>query len=143
MEMICKEGQLLFIKWVIDIESRQFPSKSEAKDFLPTEVKGKFQLWDVEIGGRIFGVSIEGKWNPIGKLDLMINGKPEEKQLAVLFLSPEEIQILIDSDPIKMAVELKPFWKNLKKNPEFSKVKFPEGHSKEADLLADLNDIGL
>jgi hypothetical protein len=118
-------------------------SKSEAKDFLPTEVKGKFQLWDVEIGGRIFGVSIEGKWNPIGKLDLMINGKPEEKQLAVLFLSPEEIQTLIDSDPIKMAVELKPFWKNLKKNPEFSKVKFPEGHSKEADLLADLNDIGL
>lgn len=32
MEMICKEGQLLFIKWVIDVESRQFPSKSEAKD---------------------------------------------------------------------------------------------------------------
>jgi hypothetical protein len=42
-----------------------------------------------------------------------------------------------------MAVALKPFWKNIKKNPEFSEVKFPEGYSKEADLLSDLNDIGL
>ena len=27
MEMICRAGQLLLIKWVIDVESRQFPSK--------------------------------------------------------------------------------------------------------------------
>jgi hypothetical protein len=118
-------------------------TQSEARDFLPTEVKREFRLANIKIDGIDFKVSIEGKWNPEGKKDLLMNGKPEEKQLVVLLFSPEEIQTLVDLDPIKMAVALKPFWKNIKKNPEFSEVKFPEGHSKEADLLSDLNDVGL
>ena len=119
-------------------------SKSEAKDFLPTEVKGKFQLWDVAIGGRIFRVSVEGKWNPVGKLDLMLNGNSDEKELCSFMAnSPEEVQEMIYANPAKMAVELKSIWKELKKLPGYSELEFPEGHSKEADLLADLNDIGL
>jgi hypothetical protein len=119
-------------------------TKSEAKDFLPTEVKGQFKIWDVVIGGRMFRVSLEGKWNPVGKLDLMLNGKYEEQGLCDFMAnSPEEVQEMIHANPAKMAVELKSIWKELKKLPGYSGLEFPEGYSEESDLLADLNDIGL
>jgi hypothetical protein len=119
-------------------------SKSEAKDFLPTEVKGQFQLWDVSIGGRIFRVSIEGKWNPVGKLDLMLNGNSDEKELCSFMAnSPEEVQEMIDSNPSKMAIEFKSIWKDVKKLPGYEGLHFPESHSQEADLVSDLTNIGL
>jgi hypothetical protein len=42
-----------------------------------------------------------------------------------------------------MAVELKEIWKTLKKTPGYEKLKFPPEHSEEAEMLADLAEIGL
>lgn len=120
-------------------------SIAEAKDFLPTDVEGEFRLWHVSIGGETFNIKIEEKWNPVGKLDLLLNGTPEEKRLAFMCFDapPDEIQRAIDSNPSKMAIELKTIWKDLKKLPGYEGLHFPESYSQEADLLADLNDIGL
>lgn len=119
-------------------------SIDEAKEFLPTDVKGEFQLWDVSIGRESFRITLKEKWNPIGKLDLMINGTPDEKKIASMLVnSPEEIQAMIDSDPSKMAIEFKGIWKEVKKLPGYEGLNFPESHSQEADLVADLTGIGL
>jgi hypothetical protein len=120
-------------------------SIDEAKEFLPTDVKEEFKLWDVSIGGESFRITLKGKWNTEGKLDLIANGTPEEKMLvSMVFNAPsEEIQTMIDSDPSKMAILLKPIWKDLKKIPGYEGLNFPESHSQEADLVADLTGIGL
>lgn len=57
-------------------------------------------------------------------------------------ITPEAIQEFINLDPAKAAVALKGRWTEIKKNPKFAGVKFPS-HSTEADLLADLSDVGL
>jgi hypothetical protein len=119
-------------------------SIEEAKEFLPTDSEGNFRLHRVKIGNYTFSINIEKKWNPAGKLDLMINGTPEEKRLAsMLFNTPEEIQEMIDSNPSEMADSLKSIWKEIRKLPGYEGLHFPESHSKGADLLADLDDIGL
>jgi hypothetical protein len=116
----------------------------EAKEFLPTDSEGNFRLHRVRIGNYPFSINIERKWNPVGKLDLMINGTSEEKRLASMLVNtPEEIQEMIDSDPTEMAVALKSIWNDLKRSPEYKDLKFPDKYSKGADLLSDLTDIGL
>jgi hypothetical protein len=60
-----------------------------------------------------------------------------------LFLSPEEIQKLIDENPEETVVALKSMWKNYKTDPEYKNLKFPKGLESDLDLLSDLNDIGL
>ena len=57
-------------------------------------------------------------------------------------ITPEAIQEFINLDSAKAAVALKGKWTEMKKNPKFSGLKFPS-HSTEADLLADLSDVGL
>jgi hypothetical protein len=42
-----------------------------------------------------------------------------------------------------MAVDLKGVWKALKGVPGYEKLKFPPEYSEEAEMLADLDDIGL
>ena len=58
-------------------------------------------------------------------------------------INPEAIQEFIDLDPSKAAIVLKGMWTKLKADPKYSNVKFPELHSKTADLLGDLSDVGL
>ena len=58
-------------------------------------------------------------------------------------INPEAIQEFIDLDPSKAAIALKGMWTEMKKDPRFSGVKFPEGYADDADLVADLSDIGL
>lgn len=117
----------------------------EAKEFLPTDVEGDFILYRVRIGDYTFNnITIKEKWNPIGKLDLMINGVSWEKKLATMLANtPEEIQEMIDSDPSKMVIGFKRIWKDVKKLPGYERLHFPESHSQEADLVSDLTDIGL
>jgi len=58
-------------------------------------------------------------------------------------ITPEAVQEYIDQNPIQAAVGLKSIWTKLKEDPRYSGVKFPESHSKNADLLGDLSDVGL
>jgi len=58
-------------------------------------------------------------------------------------ITPEAVHKFIDQNPIEAAVGLKGIWTKLKEDPRYSEVKFPESHSKNADLLGDLSDIGL
>jgi hypothetical protein len=82
-------------------------------------------------------------WNLEGKLKILETGSEADKNLMATLVSPEALQKLIDQNPSKAAVSLKGVWKTLKSNPKYSNLEFPEGHSKEADLLADLTDVGL
>jgi hypothetical protein len=58
-------------------------------------------------------------------------------------INPEAVQEFINQNPIEAAVGLKGIWTKLKADPKYSGVKFPELHSKNADLLGDLSDVGL
>jgi hypothetical protein len=58
-------------------------------------------------------------------------------------INPEAIQKFIDLDPSKAAIALKGMWTEMKQDPRYSGVKFPEGYAGDADLVADLSDIGL
>ena len=86
---------------------------------------------------------VTSDWNLEGKLKILETRSEAAKNLMATLVSPEALQKLIHQNPSKAAVSLKGVWKTLKSNPKYSNLEFPEGHSKEADLLADLNDIGL
>lgn len=58
-------------------------------------------------------------------------------------LSPEIIQEFINSDPVRAAIALKGMWTGMKQDPKYSGVKFPAAQAGDADLAADLTDIGL
>ena len=58
-------------------------------------------------------------------------------------INPESVQEFINHNPIEAAVGLKGIWTQLKADPKYSKVKFPDSHSEDADLLSDLIDVGI
>jgi hypothetical protein len=82
-------------------------------------------------------------WTLEGKLEILKEGSEATKSLISTILSPEAIQQQIDENPVRMAVELKGVWKTLKRMPGYEKLKFPPEHSEEAEMLSDLDDIGL
>ena len=55
----------------------------------------------------------------------------------------EGIQKMINEKPEKMAVLLKSVWKKIKSIPKFSGLEYPEGFGDKADLISDLDVIGL
>lgn len=59
------------------------------------------------------------------------------------FLCPHTMQRLIDNDPAKMAIELSPIWWRIKNVEPYVSVIYPTPYSSEADLLSDLDGIGL
>ena len=58
-------------------------------------------------------------------------------------INPETIQEFINQNPAKAAAGLKGIWTEMKRGPKFSGVKFPEEYAGDADLAADLSDVGL
>jgi hypothetical protein len=95
------------------------------------------------IGGQFYCTEFICQWNLEEKLKILTTGKPEARALIATALPPKHLQKWINKNPIRAAVDLKGIWKTLKSDPKYANLKFPEGHSEEADLLADLNDIGL
>jgi hypothetical protein len=67
----------------------------------------------------------------------------EEKNLLVSAISLEEVQSQINEDPERAMCELKGIWKDLMKDPLWSKLVLPGGHKDFMDLMVDLNEIGL
>jgi hypothetical protein len=82
-------------------------------------------------------------WTPEGKLEILKTGTEAAKALIATVISPETLQKQIDENPIDMSVSLKGVWKTLKRIPGYEKLKFPPEHSEEAEMLSDLDDIGL
>jgi hypothetical protein len=82
-------------------------------------------------------------WTPEGKLEILKTGTEAAKTLIATAISPETLQKQIDGNPVRMAVSLKGVWKTLKGMPGYEKLKFPPEHSEEAEMLSDLDDIGL
>ena len=118
-------------------------SVKEARQILPISCVDLY-LRGIKIEGEIYNVYIrDKKWSPEGRLELIKNGEDQEKKLVFLFLSPEEIQKLIDENPEETVMALKSMWKNYKTDPEYKNLKFPKGLESDLDLLSDLNDIGL
>ena len=72
-----------------------------------------------------------------------LDSKGKEKELLRTLVSPEKIQEKINQNPEKMAFELKWVFNLMQQSPEYKDLVFPKGLKDEADLLADLEDIGL
>lgn len=96
------------------------------------------------IGGRFIydDLTIE-KWDFESKIKVLLEGTERHSKLISTIISPEEIQKIIDEDPISAAIRFKGFWNKLQKMEKYQSVKFPDELQKEADLLADLDAIGL
>jgi hypothetical protein len=84
-----------------------------------------------------------GNWTLEGKLEILKIGTEAAKTLISTIISPEALQKQIDENPTGMAVDLKGVWKTLKGIPGYEKLKFPPEYSEEAEMLSDLDDIGL
>jgi hypothetical protein len=96
------------------------------------------------VGGNFYcDEFIVKKWTLEGKLEILKGGSEAAKSLIATAISPEVIQQRIDENPTGMAVDLKGVWKTLKGIPGYEKLKFPPEHSEEAEMLSDLDDIGL
>jgi hypothetical protein len=79
---------------------------------------------------------------------LSLLGLPEaaefdEEQLSFIISRTGELQNLINQNPEKMVVTLKPVWKKLKTMEEYKDLQWPKGLADEGDLLSTLHNIGL
>jgi hypothetical protein len=82
-------------------------------------------------------------WGVPGLLETIKKVNPKAQKMILDLLTPEKIQQTIDREPEKMAVELKGVWKTLKADPKYAGLKFPEGIQGDAEMLSDLDDVGL
>ena len=96
------------------------------------------------IGGRFIydDLTIE-KWNLESKLTVLLEGTERHSKLISTIIPPEEIQKIIDADPIAAAIRFKGVWNKLQTIEKYQSVKFPDSLQGEALLLSDLNEIGL
>jgi len=83
-----------------------------------------------------------GEWNIDRWLKMLEIGSDKARKLVFSLLTPEELNNKIARDPAAMAINLKTVWND----PEFkvirSKLIWPRGYEKEADLAGDLGNIG-
>ena len=96
------------------------------------------------IGGRFIydDLTIE-KWNFDTKLKVLLEGTERHQHLISTIIPAEQIQSVIDEDPIAAAIRFKGVWKRLKSLEKYKGLKFPDTLQQEADLLSDLDVIGL
>jgi hypothetical protein len=66
----------------------------------------------------------------------------DEEQLEFIISRTKDLQKIINENPERMAVVLKPVWRKLKSMEQYKDIKFPKGLSDEADLLASLHRVG-
>lgn len=98
------------------------------------------------IGGwfKFNGLQIEpGKWTIGNLVREYLGSRGKEKELLRTLVSPEKIQERINRDPEKTAFDLKGVFNLMQQSPEYKNLVFPKGLKDEADLLSDLEDIGL
>jgi len=101
----------------------------------PETIKGWF---------KFNGLQIEpGRWTIGNLVREYLDSRGKEKDLLRTLVSPEKIQERINKDPEKSAVELKGVFNLMQQSPEYKGLVFPKGLETEADLLSDLEDIGL
>jgi hypothetical protein len=79
---------------------------------------------------------------------LSLLGLPEaeqfdDEQLSFIISRTGDLQNLINQNPEKMVVVLKPVWKKLKSMEEYKDLQWPKGLADEGDLLSDLDSVGL
>jgi hypothetical protein len=82
-------------------------------------------------------------WTLEWKLEILKGKSEAAKTLIATSIPPEDLQQMIDENPTGMAFDLKGVWKDLKRVPGYEKLKFPPEYSEEAEMLSDLDDIGL
>jgi hypothetical protein len=76
-------------------------------------------------------------------LDLPEADRFDEEQLEFVISRIGDLQNVINQNPEKMAIRLKSIWKKLKSIENYKDLEFPKEISREADLLSDLDAIGL
>lgn len=67
----------------------------------------------------------------------------DEEQMSFILSRIGDLQTLINQNPERMVVILKPIWKKLKAMDEYKDLQWPKGLSDEGDLLSTLHNIGL
>jgi len=81
----------------------------------------------------------KGLWSTQALSEMYKNSEGRRKDLLGTLVSPEALQKRIDENPERAAVELK----SIAGLPEYKFLKWPDGLKGEADLLSDLDRIGL
>jgi len=118
----------------------------------PREVGGDFRCYysnlttlegaPQTIGGEFYSDSVKvprGQWS-LGTLAEMYKGSTgQKKKLLGTLVSPEALQVRIDANPERAAVELK----SIVHLPEFKGLRWPESLKSEINLLSDLDSVGL
>jgi hypothetical protein len=98
-----------------------------------------------EVGGD-FGCGTfklkQGEWNLKGWLTVLQEGSPEAQSLIRTILSAEYLNKEIAKDPAGMIMKLKDIWNDEDFKEIRSKLVWPKGFEKEADLVGDLGDVG-
>jgi hypothetical protein len=79
----------------------------------------------------------------ISLLDLPEADRFDEEQLEFVISRIGDLQNVINQNPEKMAIRLKPIWKKLKSMKNHKDLEFPKEISREVVLLSDLDAIGL
>lgn len=117
----------------------------------PREVNGNFRcthnpldsldgLPD-KVGGFLntdFFVCRDGEWSLEWAIENLENYKVLRSYATV-----ERLQKLIDDDPSKAIITLKPVWNLLKKDPNYKGLRFPDSHKEISSALGDLADLGI
>ncbi len=124
----------------------------ETLEEAPREVRGDFfchnnPLRSLEgapeiIGGKFYSDALnvpEGQWSISTLATMFLESSGEKKDLLGTLVSPEVLQRRINENPERAAFELK----SLAGLPEYKSLKWPESLKGEADLLSDLDRIGL
>jgi hypothetical protein len=112
----------------------------ESLEGAPKFVEGEF----VFMGSHKVKIEVPiGEWGPEKVIELYIEGNENQKRFVLpLFgsvVTTEDIQKLVDERPEKTLVGLK----GILDLPVFKGVRWPKGLEREAELLSDLDDIGL
>jgi len=100
----------------------------------PETVGGSFLCDEFEIP--------PGEWNPDGWLKVIESGSDKGRKLVLPLVSVCVLNRMISVDPASVMLKLKPVWSD----PEFSGIRsrliWPNGYEKEADLVGDLGNVG-
>jgi len=103
-----------------------------------TTLEGAPQTIGGEFNSSFVDVPV-GQWSLGTLIEMYKNSTDQERKLLGTLVSPEALQVRIDANPERAAVELK----SIVNLPEFKGLRWPESLKPEIDLLSDLDGVGL
>ena len=139
----CRKNRLTTLEGAPQVVRGNFyceENKLTTLEGAPQKLGSDFLCDDFELRNFEYG---KGLWNfPEGWIKILAEGSSKAQNLILTLLTPEVLNKEIQKDPTGMVLALKSVWNEESFRMIRSKLIWPRGYEKEADLLGDLDDVG-